>query len=61
MYAGKREKIIINSNSPHIYWIFFINKQGNKMFSQEKVKIFKLVTTLIDLKKAIKMADRVLK
>ena len=49
MYAGKREKIIINSNSPHIYWIFFINKQGNKMFSQEKVKIFKLVTTLIDL------------
>ena len=29
MYAGKREKIIINSNSPHTYWIFFINKQGN--------------------------------
>ena len=50
MYAGKREKIIINSNNPHTYWIFFINKQGNKTLSQEKVKIFKLVTTLIDLR-----------
>ena len=49
MYASKGENIIINSNSPHTYWIFFINKQGNKTLSQEKIKIFKLVTTLIDL------------